>query len=279
MLPHRFAFLLCAALAVMVSPALVSPKLAEGQAAGEPSQSEMAAARALFQSGIEHGGADRWIEALTDFERSYAIVPIPVTLLNLAGAQAELGRVVAATESYRRFLAEASTGRARRYRARAQTALAAAEARVAHLTLTLDGLLAEDTLAVDGHELSRAMIGVAMPLDPGEHLVSVLRDGDAVAEHGATLVSGARETLLLWVPAPEPAVDAAVDLNVSVVDMQEEPAVDLSDDGGSIIRSPWLWVGVGAVVVGAVVTALVVSQSGGQGMHTGNLGPGVVTFD
>lgn len=270
----RFAFFVSVQLSLLACPVDLA-----AQASGEPSQSEMAAARALFQSGIEHGGAGRWTEALADFERSYAIVAIPVTLLNLAGAQAELGQVVAATESYRRFLAEATRGRARRYRSRAQASLAAAEARVAHLTLAIVDLGSGDTLAVDDDEVSRAMVGVAMPLDPGDHVVQVLRDGEPVVEERLTLADGAEQSLAMTVPPPAVQVAVRVDLSPTV-EAEERPAVDLQDDsGGSVVSSPWLWTGVGVVVAGVVLTAVLVSQGEGQGTHMGNLGPGVITFD
>ena len=139
-----------------------------------PTAHEVAAARQSFREGLAHAQADRWPEARAAFERSYALAPRPVTLLNLAGAQAETGSLVLAAESYRAFLRGEG---AARHRAEVQAALARLDARIAHVQIRIEGLGDEDAIELDGAPLSRAALDGDLPLDPGAHEVRVLRDG------------------------------------------------------------------------------------------------------
>ena len=116
-----------------------------------PSASEVAAARDLFRSGVEALSAEQWEDAARDFERSFALAQRPNTLLNLATAQSELGRVVAAIESYRGYLSLSDEDDDRR--PAVEQAIAELEPRVAHVTLELDGFEEGDVLTLDGSAL------------------------------------------------------------------------------------------------------------------------------
>ena len=78
-------------------------------------------ARRLFREGIREARRRNWQEAHDAFARSYELSPRSTTLLNLAGTQRQLGRWVAAAESYRRFL---SSNDERGRRARQQNRVA-----------------------------------------------------------------------------------------------------------------------------------------------------------
>ena len=240
-----------------------------------PSDSEMAAARQLFQSGLRHARQGEWEDARGDFERSYDIAPVPTTLLNLAGAQVQTGQLVAGAESYRRFLSRATSGRAARYREQAETALAAVEERIPRLVIGAHGIREGDLLMVDDAEVSQGVMGMPLPVDPGEHTLRVVRNGEPVAEERVTLAEGEEKRVALDVPAPAelPTVAEASPSEPSSVPLEDAPG-----EGGSLLASPWLWTGVGAAVVGAVVIALVLASGGEEEPYVGNLGPGMVEF-
>ena len=251
----------------------------------EPSAEEMAAARQLFRSGLGHARAGRWEQARADFERSYETAPVPTTLLNLAGAQVETGHLRAGAESYRRFLAEATEGRAARYRDQAQRALDAVEARLAHVTVEVGGLSDNDVVRLDDDALEHGSLGESMPVDPGEHAVSVERSGGTIAEERFTLREGQERRVTLEVPAV--AVPSVAEASAATGDGGESLSVfgrgdeDDDGDGGGVLASPWFWTGVGAVVIGAaVVVILVATADGGQeDPFQGNLGMGHVMFE
>lgn len=239
-------------------------------------------ARGLFREGLGHARAGRWEQARERFARSYAVAPVPVTLLNLAGAQVQLGQLVAGLESYRNFLSVArGSRRAARYVSQAEEAVASLEGRIAHLRVTVEGLREADVVRVGDQEVSHAVLGGELPVDPGELRVEVLREGTSVAETSITLAEGearSAELAVATVPTAASAAQAVVGSPDDGSSATLEGADEDDDDGGGLWRSPWLWTGVGAVVVGAVVVGAVVASSGSADPYSGNLGSGGVTF-
>jgi hypothetical protein len=237
----------------------------------EPSPAEMRAARRLFQSGLRAARDGRWDEALRDFERSYAIAEVPTTLLNLAGAQVQTGRLVTGAASYRLFLTRAEGGRAAAYRGEAEAALRAVEARIPRITVRVRGLAADDAIELDGSTVSRGEVGTPLPVDPGEHVIRVRRDGATAAEERVSVSEGERRQLVLSVPAlPVARVPSAGG------PLERTGADD--DDDRSAAASPWLWTGVGAAVVAGVLTAVLVTRGRGSDLYRGNVDPGRVEF-
>jgi len=243
----------------------------------------MAMARQLFQEGVAHARAEEWEPARASFERSYAIAAVPVTLLNLASAQAQVGQLVAGLESYRNFLSSAGDSRrAARYRTQAEQAVAELEPRIAHLTLRVEGLQAGDELTVGGSALSRAALGGDLPVDPGDIDVQVLRAGDTVASESVHLAEGEARVLTLIahraVPSPTRAAQASVGEQANEPGVAILPSEGEEADDSSVLSSPWLWTGVGVAVVGAVLAGVLVAGSGGASPYQGNIGSGGLRF-
>jgi hypothetical protein len=237
--------------------------------ASAQSPADLRAARELFREGLAHANAGRWEEARTEFERSYEIAPRLPTLLNLAGAQVQTGRIVAGVESYRRFISEAQGGRERQFVPQAETALAAAEARVAHIVVR--ATVGEgERLTLDGEELSAASIGTAVPVDPGAHTLVLSRGDDERSRRTLTLAEGAREEIVL----------DTVELRVDRAEPDAPAQTARPSSGGDDLG---LIVGVTIAVVLAVAAAVAVGvyfglEGSGQ-PYTGNLGPGMITFE
>jgi hypothetical protein len=242
------------------------PSLAGAQTA---SPSEMAAARDLFEEGIEAARAEEWERARELFERSYRVVPRSSTLLNLASAQAETGQLIHAAESYRRFIAEAGGDQAE-LAASAEEALADVEARLARVTISIEGLEANDEVWLDEQVIGHGSLGIDLPVNPGEHVVTVARAGAAVGEQSFTVGEGeSREVAVA--ASSSPAEDA--------VDPIALPDPEMDDgEGSSIWSSPWLWVGVGLAVAAAVLIPILVVSSSTDAPHMGSLGSGSLAF-
>src|SRR5262249_51516370 len=82
-------------------------------------------AEALKQEGLEAARQKNWEPARQRFEASYALDPRPLTLYNLAAAQENTGKLLAARTSYRTFLdTSAAAGERDRFRAIARDKLA-----------------------------------------------------------------------------------------------------------------------------------------------------------
>lgn len=249
--------------ALAVCVALSCPR--EASAQGAPTASETAAARQLFEEGVEALEGERWEEARDRLQRSYDLVPRASTLMNLGTAQAELGLLVEAIETYRRFLAE-MTAREARHRSAVEAMIAELEPRVAHVDVTIPDLAPGDVVRLDGRELPTAALDVALPMSPGAHQLRVLREGREIGRVDLALVEGERRGVEVALHPPPPVV---------ALDPVEEPPPP-SDDTGLFIG---IGVGVGLGVAALVTIVLaVVLSSGGEEPFVGNLGPGMVTF-
>jgi tetratricopeptide (TPR) repeat protein len=70
-------------------------------------------ARRLTDSGLTHFAAGRYDDAIVDFQKSYAVSPVPGLLYNLAQAYRLTGNCGRALDHYRRFLAADPAGKIR----------------------------------------------------------------------------------------------------------------------------------------------------------------------
>ncbi len=249
-------------------------------ACAQGSASEVALARSQFTEGVTAAREHRWEDALASFTRSYALSPRPVTLFNLAGAHAELGHLVEATEGYRRFLGSAEPRDAERFGAQARTALDALQPRLAHLTVTVEALQGDDGLTLDGADLNPSTLGLAMDVNPGTHTVDVTRAGASVAHEEVTLAEGAQRSVVLDAAAAVPAVasvaapptEAAPSYRMTVSDDASEGP---HDDTALIVG---LVVGAVALVAGGVVLGVVLGSPGEPASFQGTLMPGSIVL-
>jgi hypothetical protein len=135
------------------------------------SAEERAGARAAADQGFDAFKAGDWSKAVDLFQRAESLVHSPVQLLFLARSQVKAGALVEAKESYLRVLREAPNSREQNRLKAAASELAALEPQIPMVTVVVEGLPASEPYEVtqDGQPLARALIGVARPLNPGEH--------------------------------------------------------------------------------------------------------------
>jgi len=233
-------------------------------------QDAEAAARASFTQGVEAARAERWPEAYDAFNEAYATLPRPAVLLNLANAQAHTGRLLEAEASYARFLRETQGDRnMAAHRRAAEEAIDVVRLGIPRLQISVTAPRQGDTLEVDGEPVSPEDAASGVPVNPGDHEVTLVRGGTVAAWARAELAEG--DSRVVELTASVTAADAQLP--------DEEPGlldVDSSDaDGSSPWASPWLWGAVGVVVVGALTAIIVVAVSGESDPISGNVGPGV----
>src|SRR5262249_41997957 len=110
------------------------------------------------------------------FEESYRLDPALGTLFNLASCEEQRGRLAGAWEHYRRVL-EALEPTDRRF-AMVQTRFNELDARVPRLVVSLAPSAPKDVeVARDGVRLTHGSFGVPLPLNPGEHELTVTAPG------------------------------------------------------------------------------------------------------
>ena len=175
---------LCAGALLLASPA---PALAE-------SPSKRAAA--LFKEGRAAMQRDAFAEACPKFAESAKLDPAPGTILNLALCQEALGRIGQALESFRIVIALLPPDDERVPFAKEHAG--ALEPRVPRLTLLVPPEVpASAKVLCDGEEVAHADLGVADPIEPGSHEVTLRIPGERDARFPITLVEGERRTLML----------------------------------------------------------------------------------
>lgn len=282
----------CALMQALPARAQQTPAPGGGGAA-QPSENEIALARQLFREGVAAAGEGQWERARIAFQRAYELYAHPITLLNLAGAQAQTGRLVQGTESYRRFLREATTGAPAAHRADAERALREIDTRVPKMRLEIDGLDQEtDVILLDEREVSFAALEAELPVDPGAHVLVIRRGEEEVNRETFSIAERQVREVRVTITAPriEPIPDAEEldEEEVAVERMrneelrrqlaQSEEARRRARDDSTIFESPWFWTIAGVVLVGGGVTAGILLQPDDPEPFRGNLNPGTIVI-
>lgn len=175
---------------------------------------ERAGARAAATEGLEAFKAGKWAEASELFGRAEALIHAPTHLLFLARALEKQGKLVKARETYQKLVREALPANApaafRSAQASAADELAALEPRVPGLRIRVTGADKPAGLKVvlDGNSINPNLVGVSLPVDPGEHEVAATANGYASRVVKVSVKEGQKETIEvpLEAGAPPPAV-------------------------------------------------------------------------
>jgi len=139
------------------------------------------------------------------------------TLIELAECTEELGKLVEARVLWVSARDRAKHDEKPQSRARAESRLAAVEARIAHLTLELGGSAASGAQALlDDVPLAAASLGTALAIDPGEHLVVVKLAGHDDAKYPLKLAEGDRRSVPIAPGPTSGSVAAASPVTVPV---------------------------------------------------------------
>lgn len=150
--------------------------------AAADSTADRASARELGKDGQAALAQKDYPTALERFTRAEALFHAPTLLLGLARAQAGMGKLVDAQESYRRVINERLPANAPAAFTEAVTAataeLGVVAGRVAWLTIIVSGTEAVPSVKVDGQGVPATALGVRRAVDPGTHkIVGELQSG------------------------------------------------------------------------------------------------------
>jgi hypothetical protein len=176
---------------------------------------DIAAAEELYRRGVSDFRADRLEAACQEFGASYKLDPHPGVLFTLATCEAHAGRIATAAAHYDDFLRLVATLPPEQQAIHAERRQAAMAERLSltgqipQLTIVLaqpEGLPRDATVRRDGAPLDATSIGQKLPVDPGDHTVSLEVPGSPVQEQHVVLARGESKTVTLHVPAPQPSV-------------------------------------------------------------------------
>jgi hypothetical protein len=233
---------------------------------------EVDPAEKTFQQGVAAMEARRYEEACPAIEESYKLDPRPGSLFTLAECEAQRGRIATAVRRYDDYLALYAALAPEKKKKQGEREQIAREQRarlaplVPELTLTLPPAAPRGTIVTrDGAPVAEAALGVAMPVDPGDHLIGVQAPGGPVNEQRVTIMKGDKKGLLLEVKeAPSPELQTAV---------PPPPPPPPPEHGPSAQRAAaWATggLGVAAVVVGAITGGMAIGAKGTLGQNCGS---------
>lgn len=212
-------------------------------------------AKRLYTEGLAHARNEDWVRARQAFEASLERARVPATVFNLAVALEEAGAWSEALARYREFLeiAEGNRG-ARRFVPTATEHARDLERSMPRLTVTVeDDSRTGANLVIDGTRYSFSAAAEGLPVDPGQHEVTLER-GTQNVSRAVTMGAGEAQELSLELPDLRPAsVDPAFEPASTTVLLEEEPASNRT--------GLWVGLGVGAAVLAGVAVAVGIALS------------------
>jgi hypothetical protein len=229
-----------------VGSLVVASALASSAEAFAQGGEAAAAAEVQFERGLKAMEAGRYDEGCPALSESVRLDPRAGAVFTLAECETKWGRIASASAHYDDYLARYSRmsgDEQSKQRGREKIAVqrqSELKPRIPQLTLVLPpGAPAGAVVKRDGIELGAPSLGVALPVDPGAHVIVVEAPGRAVRESSILIVEGEVRTVTVeigaeakppWTPGPGPGPGPA-------------------PETGSSLRT-WSYVGFGVGVVG-----------------------------
>jgi hypothetical protein len=224
---------------------------------------ERSGARAAATAGAEAFDAGRYQEAVDYFTRAESLVHSPVHLIYMGRAQLKLGEWVKARENFLKISREgAPDGASEAVTQAVQDAedeLAALEPKLPYVTISVQGAPTgtEYKVSLDGEDLPSALLGVATPVDPGDHTLRATAPGYDSGDVSINITEGKRENVLLEVaatgeaPAAAPTESVPADDSMSTgAEASTDPMADTGAAPSGMRLGSYIALGVGAVGLG-----------------------------
>lgn len=162
-----------------------------------------AEATALFQSARDDMKSGNYQAACPKLRASLRLKHASGTLLNLALCEEQAGELASSWAHFLEAAASMSPGDERIPIAKQRAA--ALEPRLPRLTLLLPPNAPESTrVERDGEAVSRASLGVAIPVNPGKHRIVVIAEDGGRSEVEFEIAEGGSQELTLTLPAALP---------------------------------------------------------------------------
>jgi hypothetical protein len=213
-----------------------------------PSQTEPSEYQALIDRAVTEYEAHNFAEARALFTEAHAINPNARTLRGLGMVAFELkdyGESITRLDAALSSQVKPLEGDLRK---QTEELLARANAFVARYELDIRPPLESTRIVVDGVPVEIAA-GQALTLSVGEHVLEVQAPGYQEEKRALSVTGGEPQRIVIELQQTQAAPLLATSAQPP---LQEH----------SVWNSPWLWTGVGAVVVGGVVAAVLLSSAG-----------------
>ncbi|MGO9836703.1 MAG: hypothetical protein ACLP1X_21110 [Polyangiaceae bacterium] len=233
------------------------------------SDDDRAAARAAATQGLRALQDGRYKDALDFCTRAEALMHAPTHLLLIARSQVKLGHLVEAQEAYFRIVRETLPSDAPRAffdaQASASQEQAALAPRVPTLKVEVEGAAPKEvTLMQDGQRVPSALIGLARPINPGEHTLSAKSATAGSEPLTVTVAEGSTQNLKLTLrPTTTDAAGSAsttAEAGASGGEAAPEHPAEKSSHTGMRVGG-WIAVAIGAAGIVAGTLAVLDNRS------------------
>jgi hypothetical protein len=222
-------------------------------------QTDSAAARALFSEGRDLMEKERFDEACPKLEESLRLDEGMGTQFNLAHCWEKVGRTASAWALFLDVAAAARASNQPQRETAARERAKALEPKLTRMRIEVADAAPDMKVERDDKEVGRAAWGMAMPIDPGDHVIRVTAPGKRPWLHEVKVPAASR-TFSVNVPAleDEPVVaDTAAGPNADEGKTQSVTEdVDPTRDEGSNGQIVTAWV-VGGVGVAALLAGTI----------------------
>ncbi|MEP7123809.1 MAG: hypothetical protein ABJE95_22965 [Byssovorax sp.] len=242
---------------------------------------DVAAADALFNRGVNEMKAGKYPEACPLIAESMRLDPQPGTLFTLSQCEVKWDRVATAVarlddylQLYERLTPDQKAQQLHRPKlVKEQRDRLAPD--VPELTLSLPaGAPAGTVVKRDDAVVSSAALGLALPVDPGEHVVSTQAPGGPLREQRITIVRADKKALVLEVTAPqaiEPTPAPPTPVVAAVPEpAKQEPLPAAGPSGRRVAVYAVGGVGLAALALGGVMGGLALGKKSVIEAHCGS---------
>jgi hypothetical protein len=234
---------------------------------------DVEAADALFNRGVTEMKAGNYKKGCPLIAESLRVDPQPGTLFALSQCEVKWGRIATAVARlddyirvYDRLTPDQKAQQINRFKvAKEQRDKLALE--VPELTLSLPpGTPAGTVVKRDDAVVASAALGLGLPVDPGEHVVSTQAPGGALWEQRITIAKGEKKRLVLEAKAA-PTVGAAAPMPAKEL---AAPEAEAGASGRRVAAYVVGGVGVAGLLLGGVMGGLALGKKSTISAHCGS---------
>lgn len=285
---------------VLASLVLVAAAAAPTPALADATADQRAAAQALFDDARRLMGEKKYGDACPKLEESQRLDPGLGTLLNLAECQALTGRTASAWANFLEAAYQAKAAGQTKRENTARARAAALEPRLSRLTiLAVTGPAGghpqtpggKVEIKRDGVVVASSLVGTAVPVDPGEHVVSATAPGKKAWESKVTVKADGHSFTVSVPqledapaepppevkPPPPPEVKPPPPPEVKPPPQEKAPPPDVSagktERNAGVVLTVLGFGGLGVAAGFTVLTKIRLDDSNGPGGCVGNLCP------
>jgi len=140
-------------------------------ATAQAAPSDPVAAQTLFEQARNLMRAGHYAEACPKLVSSQRLDPGTGTLLNLGDCLEHNGQTASAWEAFGEAASAAASSKQHDREVAARARMHKLEPRLCRVGIRVEGDVTEVVVAWDGRVLDRALLGTAVPVDPGQHVL------------------------------------------------------------------------------------------------------------